>query len=1552
MFKKFSLLAIIGLLFFAVAGCNPTTTVSELTDTEKVAAVLDGIDLGSLTAVNADLTLPTAPVNGVTLTWSTTNADVVTTGGDVTLPDYTDGDQTVTLTVTATLNAVTQTKTFTVTVTKEAIATFLNRAGAAIIISNSDSITVGFNLPATSLGATVTWESSNTAVASIATTAVDGFYAVTVTRPSTDLGESNASVTLTATVAFGDSSITVTKPIRVMAEAGAVHVTTIAEGLALALGTYITWEDMTIVGVGTDGFFFTDGTDVMFVYSSTVSATVTAGNVYDVTGGIALYNSIPEVQNISTNVVKAVATEAAARPITPTVATIDEIIANHVGYDATNPMQFGVYSVTGKVYYNADLGNYGTYLIPTDASTLDKTHALRIYYKSNMAAVSAVAGQTVTLTYVVFGYNNGATYLDWYGYFFGTADDIEVAFATDQAAVDAAFASLTIPGDVLATTTLSLPSALYGVTLTYASSNNAIVNATTGLVDLTGITSQISVTLTVTATKGTVVGATHEFTIKVGETPLIDIADVYTTDVAALSIIRIQGILIGKSSPTAFWIQDATGGLDIYAASSAVQDQLTPLLGQEVELIGKKELFNGLYEITTITSVIVINATPTPIVPASLNSVVFSGTTLLPYQGQLVSFDKFILTSEPVVDATYGNVSFSLLNLANGSRINVKYDSRVGVIATVQAALTAFHVGDSVNVVGAILGWSSNNPLLIITNENQVVAGTAVTDADYLAFDALKFVTELTLDTNYVLPVPTYATVTVKAVSEGLTAYVADGTTQLTITSPVGENATGTVTLTLTLNETTLDIVVAVTVNALTNAQKLASDLADLTVTLTANEFDSVTLPVLGAKGSTISWAVTSGAATLNVAALAYDYTGANHNVVLTATLSIGTETAVTKEFTVAVSALTMVSITDIYTQIQALGTATQTITGTVQTMTGTIIGFKWKSGYVDYSGMFLTDGVNVIFVYYGTIHPADYAVGDVVVLTGTTQTYYYLPEVGSVTMLHKIPEGNPASYAPVDVTLADIYAYTATDTIYYSVPITVTGTLMSDGTEGNTYLLDGTNRLYFSYVTGNYAALAAAYNGKEVTLTGGFLMDYYSSKTAWRFTGAETVITLTDAQVALDEVNAFVVETQVASEAVVVLPTTAGTSTITWSLADTTYATLDGNTVTFAAVVGVQQVALVASFTHPTADGSLATMIEYVFYVMNEAGYLTADKDALTITLTANEETTVLLPALGVNGSVITWAVSSGQASVTDGSVTYEYVGADYTVVLTATLSYTKTDTTVITDTKEFTVAVHGVAYADRLVAEVALLPATIGLAYHYTIPTVYAPEFSLVVPVELTGYVALSADGTKLEITRPSGTASVTGTVTLTVTYGTSTQDVSIVVTVLGNVDLFFSEYIEGSSSNKAIEIYNGTGVDVDLSGYSVVLCPNGKVLGDGTTTLNLTGTLLAGDVYVIYNSSANAAIKAVGDIASTITYYNGDDFVGLMHNGVFIDSIGQLGFDPGTLWGVAAVNCTLDMTLVRINTITVGDTNPYDAYDPSTAWVAYAIDTTTYLGSYVIS
>jgi len=1290
MFKKLSFLGFIALLMLGFVGCVTTTTVSELTDTEKVAAVLDGIDLGNVSAVSADLTLSTASVNGVAISWATSNSNVISSTGDVTIPNYTAGNQTVTLTVTATLNDVVQTKTFTVTVTKEAVATFLARAGAAIIIDGADNITANFNLPATSLGAAVTWVSSNPTIASIATTAVDGHYVVTVTRPQSDDGGVNTSITLTATVSIDSQTATVDKSVLVKAEAGSVHVTTIAEGLALALGTYITYEGMTIIGVGTDGFFFTDGTDVLFVYSSAVAAQVVAGGVYNITGGISLYNSIPEVQNIGSNVVKAAVSTADVRNITPTVATISQIIANHTGYTSENPMQFGVYSVTAKVYYDSALGNYGTYLIPSDASTLDKTNALRIYYKSNMSAVSALAGQTVTLTYVVFGYNSGASYLDWYGYFFGTSDDIEVTFADDQTAITAAFDSLTIPLSILEATTLDLPSSLYGVALTYASDNAAVINATTGAVDLTGLTGQVTVTITVTGTRGSGTN-TRTFVVKVGETPLSTIASVYTTGIAVNEIIRIQGILTTATTNSAFWIQDATAGLDVYASSTTVQNQLLALIGQKVELIGKKEIYNGLYEITTITSVIVIDAAPTAITPVSLTSVEFTNEGLLPFQGQLISFEGFILTADPVIDATYGNVTFTLLNLTTGKTINVKYDSRVGDKVAVAAALSAFHAGDAVNIVGAILGWSSNKPIVLLTNAVQVVAGTAVTDADFLAFDAMKLPTTLVLDTNYTLPTMTYATITVKTISTELTAYIADGTTQLTVTSPESADAVGTVVFTLTKGTTTLDVTVDVTVKAITDAQKLVADQADLTVALTANEYDSVTLPLLGTKGTTVAWAITSGVATLDGASLTFDRTGANHDVVLTATLSIGTETPVTKEFTVAVTAVTVV------TDISTLNAKTDGVwnipDNTYLYLQATI------SSLYGTSGSFLQDSLGNGIYAYGL---KNLNIGDEVIIYTKVVTYNSCRELTPSVLKATVSTGN--TVVVTTMTVAELAAIVTAPYVYAGMVVSIDG-LVVDSYVGNYVYLTWTTvdstvyKLSFNYNNATYGWMASAYPATSVLPAMQF--NFYNIYAVTTFNIYNANLTATDQQKVDYEVSKLstIATTQTANFTLPILGTTG--ATIAWT-SDNAAIAIDGAAATVTRPITGGDVVVNLGYTITlnavTATGTIAITVtqvpsEPVEGVIYSTGFEAAD--GFTVSTVYNNTTVLFFGAVGHQ-----WGTYFGTASTTNFIADAQSMQMRYYTSSASSYGYTYTNFTVADITKVVFTAKNYAGVADVIVS------------------------------------------------------------------------------------------------------------------------------------------------------------------------------------------------------------------------------------------------------------
>lgn len=167
----------------------------------------------------------------------------------------------------------------------------------------------------------------------------------------------------------------------------------------------------------------------------------------------------------------------------------------------------------------------------------------------------------------------------------------------------------------------------------------------------------------------------------------------------------------------------------------------------------------------------------------------------------------------------------------------------------------------------------------------------------------------------------------------------------------------------------------------------------------------------------------------------------------------------------------------------------------------------------------------------------------------------------------------------------------------------------------------------------------------------------------------------------------------------------------------------------------------------------------------------------------------------------------------------------------------------------------------------------------------------------------------------------------------------------------DLFFSEYIEGSSNNKALEIYNSTGTTIDLAaaGYVVQMYFNGSTAAG--LTIPLTGTVVSGDVFVLAQSSANATILAQADQTNGAGWFNGDDAIALRKGGAagtIVDVIGQVGIDPGTEWG-SGLTSTADNTLRRKSSVTTGDPNPNDTFDPSAQWDGFATDTFNGLGSH---
>jgi hypothetical protein len=139
----------------------------------------------------------------------------------------------------------------------------------------------------------------------------------------------------------------------------------------------------------------------------------------------------------------------------------------------------------------------------------------------------------------------------------------------------------------------------------------------------------------------------------------------------------------------------------------------------------------------------------------------------------------------------------------------------------------------------------------------------------------------------------------------------------------------------------------------------------------------------------------------------------------------------------------------------------------------------------------------------------------------------------------------------------------------------------------------------------------------------------------------------------------------------------------------------------------------------------------------------------------------------------------------------------------------------------------------------------------------------------------------------------------------------------------------------------------VNLATAGYNVQMFFNGNPAAG--LTINLTGSVASGDVYVLAQSSASAAILAQADQTNGAGWFNGDDAVALRKGTTILDVIGQIGFDPGSEWG-SGLASTADNTLRRKSFVAAGDANGGDAFDPAQEWDGFATDTFGGLGAHV--
>jgi len=172
----------------------------------------------------------------------------------------------------------------------------------------------------------------------------------------------------------------------------------------------------------------------------------------------------------------------------------------------------------------------------------------------------------------------------------------------------------------------------------------------------------------------------------------------------------------------------------------------------------------------------------------------------------------------------------------------------------------------------------------------------------------------------------------------------------------------------------------------------------------------------------------------------------------------------------------------------------------------------------------------------------------------------------------------------------------------------------------------------------------------------------------------------------------------------------------------------------------------------------------------------------------------------------------------------------------------------------------------------------------------------------------------------------------------------------------ELFISEYVEGWSNNKALEIYNPTANPINLSQYFVARYSNGATSATAANAIPLTGTIAPYSTYVAVLDKRDPLgagqeapiwdsleVKADGFycpvyLTSNAFYWNGNDAVVLAKGttsnipaAIAVDIFGKIGEDPGIGWSTAfpytgaGTIVSEDHSLLRKPSVLKGVTNP---------------------------
>lgn len=818
--------------------------------------------------------------------------------------------------------------------------------------------------------------------------------------------------------------------------------------------------------------------------------------------------------------------------------------------------------------------------------------------------------------------------------------------------------------------------------------------------------------------------------------------------------------------------------------------------------------------------------------------------------------------------------------------------------------------------------------------------------------------------------------------------------------------------------------------------EKLASDIAALTLPAAAKAGAMLSLPVLGANGSVISWtAAPSGSVTLGEGNIVFDGDIVSETVILTATLTYGALEPEEKTFQIAVTGAPAIAVI----RGMASGTATQA-RGTVYLLLE--------------DGFLIQDETGYLAIRTGSA--PEVALGDRVLAEGTLAAIGNSLRLASVSSLITLSEG--AKIIPPSVPWA------ASPSLVPGTLYRITATIKQEGTANLYYLYDGAQKIGVIAADSPASAITALSSlvGTTVSLEAYYLHTAADANAEGTLTAVfaydDFLSSLTDQERAERDLSELLIDPEGFLNRIVYYPVEgyygsgfAYASDVPAAAAFTPVAGIYyGVSALYSQCTSIQVTVTATKGSATAAKAFPVTITELSVTPLGDIGeedegiLLYAEGTVVAFNGTAGFflQDPVTKAGLYVQGSLSGLSVGNGvvikgtvQVNASAGTLPFVFLGGDIKAVWndygnTATVYVEAAGTdlsglladpallgkylsltqltiakyeggriwfllgnsggvdvylkaaysdpvlpdarpagTVLSEVKMIVFRPAGTDYevlsltmpaltdAEKLAADAAKLEAAVTVTTEFALPEpTFGTYTNIVISAGLSS--ALSWNAGTFTLTQPlAGSGDAVGDVSFTLTVGSASSDHTVHVTVEAQVaqaitDLFISEYVEGSSYNKYIEIYNGTGHAVDLSAYTLELYSNGSATA--STTLTLSGTLNSGCVVVLHHASAALSYSnptGIDIIDSTVINFNGDDALVLKHNGTVIDAIGKIGERPATgYWGTTSLG-TKDCTLVRNPSVTAGRTDAGSAFDPSLEWIGYPIDTPTYLGSHTI-